>query len=238
MGTKLFAVLSGDLTTLGGLLDRQRDPTTVQVDVDDLHPQLLAGGHDLLGCLDVVGGHLGDVHQPFDALAHLDERAERDQLGDAAVYQLADLVTTGELLPRVLLGGLEREGDPLAGEVDIKHLDADLLAHLDHRAGMVHMLPAQLGDVHQSVHAAEVDERPEVHDRRDGTCAHLARLEVGEELVPLLALGLLEVGPTRQHDVVAILVELDDLGLEGLADERSQVPDAPQVDERRRKKAS
>ena len=52
----------------------------------------------------MVVGHLGDVDQAFDALAHLHERAERHQLGDPAVDQLADPVGVGELLPRVLLG--------------------------------------------------------------------------------------------------------------------------------------
>ena len=79
---------------------------------------------------------------------------------------------------------------------------------------MVDVLPRQLGHVDESVHAAEVDERTEVHDRRHDTLADLARLEVGEELVALLALRLLEVRAAGQHDVVAVLVELDDLALE------------------------
>ena len=58
---------------------------------------------------------------------------------------------------------------------------------------MVDVLPRQLGDVDEAVHAAEVDERTEVDDRRHDTLADLAGLEVGEELVALLALGLLEV---------------------------------------------
>ena len=48
----------------------------------------------------------------------------------------------------------------------------------------------------------------------------------------LLALRLLEPGPAGQHDVVAVLVELDDLGLERLADVRLQVTHPAQLDER------
>ena len=136
------------------------------------------------------------------------------QLGDPAVDELADLVAVGELLPRVLLGGLERERDALAGEVDVEHLHGDLVAHLHDRARVVDVLPRQLGHVDEAVHAAEVDEGTEVDDRRHDTLADLARLEVGEELVALLALGLLEVRAAREHDVVAVLVELDDLALE------------------------
>ena len=54
-----------------------------------------------------MGRHLRDVNQTFDPVAYLDERAERHQLGDAAVHQFAHLMGTRELLPRVLLGGLQ-----------------------------------------------------------------------------------------------------------------------------------
>ena len=51
-------------------------------------------------------------------------------------------------------------------------------------------------------------------------------------------LRLLEPGPAGQHDVVAVLVELDDLGLERLADVGLQVADPAQLDERRRQEAA
>src|SRR4029077_8147647 len=74
--------------------------------------------------------------------------------------------------------------------------------------------------------------RAEVDDRRDGPLADLTGLQVGEELVALLALGLFEIRTPAEHDVVAVLVELDDLALEHLADERVQIAHAPQIDER------
>ncbi len=89
------------------------------------------GRDDLLGRLDVVRRHLRDVDQALDAVAHLDERTERHELGDPAVDQLADLVAGGELLPRVLLGGLQRQADALAVEVDVEHLDGDFVADRD-----------------------------------------------------------------------------------------------------------
>ena len=97
---------------------------------------------------------------------------------------------------------------------------------------MVDVLPRQLADVDQAVHAAEVDEGAEADDRRHRALADLADLEVVEELVALLLLGLLQVGPAAQHDVVAVLVELDDLGADALADVRLQVAHPAQLDER------
>src|SRR5437762_279165 len=228
---EMLAVLGRDFAALGRLLDRQRDAPPVEIDVDDLHPQLLAGRDDLLGRLDVVRGHLGDVHEALDAVAHLDERAEGHELGDLPVHELADLVAVRELLPRILLRGLQRQRDALAIEIDVEHLHLDVVADLHYRARVVDVLPTQLGDVHESVHAAEVDERAEVHDRRDHALADLAWLEVGEELVALLALRLLEIRAPGEHDVVAVLVELDDLGVEVPADERVQVAHTAEVDE-------
>src|SRR5699024_1490564 len=126
------------------------------------------------------------------------------ELGDPAVDELADPVTGGELLPRILLGGLEREADALPVEVDLEDLDGDLVADGDDRTGVIDVLPGEFGDVDEAVHAAEVDEGTEVDDAGDDTLADLAGLQVLEELLALFLLGLLEPGPTRQHHVVAV----------------------------------
>ena len=100
------------------------------------------------------------------------------------------------------------------------------------------MLPGQLGDVHQAVDAAEVDERAEVDDRGDDTRPHLALLQGGEEVLADLGLGLLQPGAAGQDHVVAVLVQLDDLGLELLADVRLQVAHAAHLDQGGRQEAT
>src|SRR5438132_10369018 len=92
--------------------------------------------------------------------------------------------------------------------------------------------------MHQTVDAAEVDERTEVDDRADNAAAHLALGELVEELAAHLGLGLLEPGAAREDDVVAVLVELDDLGLERLADVGLQITHAPHLDKRRGQEAT
>ena len=108
--------------------------------------------------------HLGDVHETLDAVADLHEPTERDELGDPAVDQLADLVGAGELLPRILLRGLQRQADALALEVDIEHLHGDGVTDGDDRTRVIDVLPRQLADVDEAVHAAEVDEGTEADD--------------------------------------------------------------------------
>ncbi len=177
---------------------------------------------------------LGDVHEALDALRHADERSERDELGDLARDDLAGPVLALELLPGVLLGGLQRQRDALALQVDVQDLHLDLLPHVHDLGGVVNVLPGQLGDVDEPVHSAQVHERAEVHDGGDGALAPLPLGQGLQELLAALALGLLQEGPARQHDVVAVPVELDDLGLELLAHEGMEVADPPQVNEGRR----
>ena len=73
------------------------------------------------------------MHQALDAIAHLDEGAERHQLGDAPIDQLTFLVAVRKLLPRVVLSVLELEADSLLVEIDVENLDLDLVTHGDHR---------------------------------------------------------------------------------------------------------
>ena len=93
--------------------------------------------------------------------------------------------------------------------------------------------------MHETVDAAEVDERTEVDDRRHDALADLA---LGFRLLrkrrAALGLRLLQQRAARQHDVVAVLVELDDLRLDLLTDVRGQVAHAAQLDERRGQEAA
>ena len=167
-----------------------------------------------------------------DAVGDANERTERNELGDLARCDLTDRVGAGEHLPRVFLGGLERERHALAVEVDLEDLDGDFLAHLDDLGCVLDVLPRELRDVHETVDATEVDERTEVDDRRHRALADLALVQVVEEVRARLRLGLLEQRTAREHDVVAVLVELEDLRLDLLTQVRGQVTDAAQLDQR------
>ena len=145
---------------------------------------------------------------------------------------------TGELLPWILLGGLERQADPLAAEIDLEDLDFDLVANGNNGSGVVNMLPREFGDVDESVHTAEVDERTEVDDRRDDAGPYLAGLEVVEELFALFTLRLFEPTTSTEDNIVAILVELDDLGLDLLTHVRLKISYTPEFDERSGKEAT
>jgi hypothetical protein len=92
--------------------------------------------------------------------------------------------------------------------------------------------------VDEAVDPAEVDERAEVDHARDDALADLAAGELVEELAAHLGLGLLEPGAAGQHHVVAVLVQLDDLGFDLAADVGLQVAHAAHLDQRRGQEAT
>ena len=90
----------------------------------------------------------------------------------------------------------------------------------------------------QAVNTAEIDESAEVNDGGHHALTDLALLELGQEGLADLGLGLLEVLATGQDHVVAVLVELKDLGLDLLADVRGEVADATHLNEGGRQEAA
>ena len=127
---------------------------------------------------------------------------------------------------------LERQGDTLAGHVDLENLDGDRGANLDDLVRVVDVLPGELGNVDETVNATEVHEGTEVHDGGDYTLANLALLERVEEVAAGLGLVLLEECAAGKNDVVTVLVELDDLRIDVAADVGLQVANATHLDER------
>src|SRR5262245_9674834 len=219
-------------------LQRQREPTAIGVDLDDLHVHDVALRHDLARVLDVVLRELRDVHEPLDAGHDLDERAERDDLRHLALHDVVLVVGLDDLLPWIRLRLLEAERDPLAVAIDVEHLHLHVLTDLVHFGRVVDVAPRELGDVDQAVHAVEVDERAEVDDVRDLAFDDVARREpVEDRLAHLLALVLEHRAP-REDDVVPRPVELDHLGAQLLAEELVEILDAADVDQRRWQEAA
>src|SRR6202035_2007435 len=105
-----------------------------------------------------------------------------------------------------------------------------LVADLEDLRRVVDATPAHVRDVEEAVDAAEIDEGAVLGDVLDDALDHLALLEGEESLGLLLVALLLEKDAAAEHDVAALLVELDDLELVGLPDELVQVADGPEVD--------
>ena len=215
------------------LLEAERDAAALLVDVEDHDLDLLADVHHL-GGVDVLVGpvHLGDVDEALDAFLDLHEAAVVGDVRDLAEQARVRRVTARDVLPRVGAQLLDAERDALALAVELEDAHVDLVADLHDLGRVLDALPGHVGDVQQAVDAAEVHERAVVGQVLDRALDHVAFLQVVEQLRALGAVFLFDHRASRHHDVVAALVELDDLELEFLALEVARVAHRAHVDER------
>src|SRR5262249_54952406 len=202
------------------------------VDVEDDALDPVPDVEDLRGMLDPLRPrHLRDVDEPLHPVLDLDEGAVVGQADDLSADARLHGILGGRGLPRIVLQLLEAERDPLALAVELQDDHVDLVADLELLGGMADPAPRHVGDVEQSVDAAEVDERSVLGEVLHRAAQDLALLEILEGLLLLLRVLLLENRLAREDDVAAPLVDLDDAHPELLPAERVEIPDGPDVDE-------
>ena len=199
------------------LLHAQRDAALVFVDLEHHDLDLVAQRHDLRRRDVLVGPvHLGHVHQAFDARLQLDKRAVVGDVGDFAEHARALRVAAAHAQPWVVAHLLEAQRHAVLLGVELEDLGCDLLARLHHLGRVAHAAPGHVGDVQQAVDAAEVHERAVFGDVLDHAVDHGAFFQRLHQLGALFAHAGFDHRTARQHHVVALAVELDDLELKRL----------------------
>ena len=157
--------------------------------------QTLNTGLDLNECA-VVGD---DDNLTLHVVTHLEVRIER--------------------IPRMRSELLQAERNALLLLIEVEDNDIDLLVELYNLMRIADAAPREVGDMHQSVHTAEVDEYTVRGDVFDSTLEHLTLLQVRDDLFLLsFELGLDECF-VRYDDIAELLVDLHHLELHGLAHE-------------------
>ena len=108
----------------------------------------------------------------------------------------------------------------------------------EHFGRVIDPAPGDVGDVQQAVDAAEIDERTVIGDVLDHAVDHLALFELLDDFRTLLGAALFEDGTTRDDDIAAALVHLEDL--EGLrhVHQRPDIADRTDVDLRTRQEGN
>src|SRR5215212_8487579 len=113
------------------LLETERDPLALAVDVEHLDLDVLADLEHLGRVVDVPPRELGDVDEPVHPV-EVDEGAEVDDVRDLAVDDVAGVEPVEDRLAHLLALVLEhraaREDDVVARAVELDHLRAQLLA--------------------------------------------------------------------------------------------------------------
>ena len=143
-------------------------------------------------------------------------------------------ITASQIGPWIGAELLQAERDAVALAIELEHLDLELLTDADDLGRMLDALPRHVRDVQQAVDAAQVDERAVVGEVLDHALERGAFLEVLQQRLALGAVLGLDDRAARDDDVIALLIELDDLELERRAFEGRRVADRPHVDERAR----
>src|SRR5690606_35770165 len=191
---------------------------------------------DHLGRVDVLVGpvHLGHVHQALDAGLDLDERTVIGDVADLAEHAGVGRIATRDVVPRILAQLLEAEADAVALLVVLEHAHVELLADFHDFGRMAHALPGHVGDVQQAVDAAQVHERAVVGEVLDHALEHGTLDQLLHQRLALLGVLALDHRAARDHHVVALAVELDELELELLALQVHGVADRAHVDQRAR----
>ena len=234
-------VVLGELLPRVGLalLQAQRNTAALLVHVEHHDLDFLAGVHHLRG-VDVLVGpvHLRDVHQAFDAVLDLHERAVVGDVGDLAEHAGVRRIAAGNVLPRIRAELLQAEADTRALAIELQDAHIDLVADLDDFGRMLDALPRHVGDVQQAVDAAQVDERTVVGEVLDRAAHDRAFLQVVHQRAALGGELLLDDRTPRDHDVIALLIELDDLELERLVLEIRRIAHRTHIDERARQECA
>ena len=125
---------------------------------------------------------------------------------------------------------LETEGDAAFGLVEVEDDDVNLLVELDHLVGMADAAPAEVGDVDETIHAAEVDEDAVAGDVLHHAFEHLTLLEMADNL-GLLGFDLvLDESLVADDDILVFVIDFHHLELHLLVDIDIVVADGFDVD--------
>ena len=178
------------------------------------------------------------MHETFDAGFDFNEGTVVGDVGHLAEQTGVLRVAASNADPRIFAQLLEAEGNAALFLVELEDLGFDFLTDGHHFARVTHAAPCEVGDVQQSVDAAEVNERTVVGDVLDDALDDGAFLERGEQLGAFFAHAGFHDSAAGNHHVVALAVELDHLEFEGLAFERGGVLDRTGVDERARQEGT
>src|SRR5690606_35182598 len=215
------------------LFHAQRNAAAVFVDFQNHDFDFFAQG-DYLARIHVLVGpiHFGNVHQAFDTGFNFNECTVVGQVGDLAEQASALRVAAGKADPWIFAQLLDAQGDAALFLVELEDLGFDFLTHLQNFGWVADSAPGHVGDVQQAVDAAQVHERTVVGDVLDDALDDGAFGQGFQQLLTLFAHGGFQHGAARQHDVVALAVQLDDLEFQGLAFVWRGVLDGTQVDQR------
>jgi hypothetical protein len=163
------------------------------------------------------------MDEALDSGLQLDESAIIRDVGDAALEARGRRVFELHALPGIGLELLHAERDALRLRIEADDLDLDGLADMQRLRRMIDAPPGDVRHMEQAVDAAQIDEGAVIGDVLDDTLEDLAFLEARDQLRACLGAALFEDSATRDDDVAARAIHLEDLERLRRAQERRDV---------------
>src|SRR5471032_1966638 len=111
----------------------------------------------------------------------------------------------------------QAQGDTVALTIVLQNLDIDLVANVDDFRWMLDTLPSHVGNVQQAIDATQIDECAVIGEVLEDTFDLLAFLQGFQQSFTLGGVLCFKDAATGNDNVVAFLIELDDLEFEFLA---------------------
>src|SRR6266516_1970121 len=128
--------------------------------------------------------------------------------------QLARRIALFHRCPGIDLGAFDRQRNFLLLFINTKHLDFDLLADLEHFAGMVDATPVQLADMYQSVCASQVNKGAKISEVTHDPTAYFPWFQLVKQFFTPALSPFLSCQSLRENQAVTCPVNLDDFELQ------------------------
>ena len=169
------------------------------------------------------------MQEAIHARQELHEHAELGRAYRASADHLPLAQPSRHRGPRIALEGLQAERDAALLLVDPQDLDGDRVAHAQEIGRPARARVRKLGQGHEPLHAAQVDERAEIRERGHRAGEHRAGEDLLSRLLGHLGGALLEQTPSGEHQVAPVVAEGRDAKLEDAADVFLRGLDAAQI---------
>ena len=176
------------------------------------------------------------MHESFYPLFQLNESTVIGNADDLAGHPGLLGIFLGNICPRIRCRLFEAKRYPLVFLVEFKDHDSNAVANGKEFGGMTDAAPRHVGDVEQSVNAAEIDKGAVLGDVLDHAFNGLTLGQRGQRFLLGLLPLLFKQDAARQDDVAAAFVQLDDAHMQLFTNELVEIANGPQVDLRSGKK--
>ena len=151
-------------------------------------------------------------------------------VGDAARILRTGRILRGDTFPGIGFQLLHAQADALSVGVEADNLNLHRLTDNQGLGRVVDAAPGDVGDMQQTIDTAEINERAVVGDVLHHAIQDHAFLEALDQLAALFRTGFFKHRATRDDDVAAGAVHLQDLERLRRAHQRADVADGADID--------